>query len=361
MTQTSQFLINHGLPLVFGAVFVEQIGLPLPALPWLLAAGALSATGQFSLPLGIAVTVLACLVADTFWFYLGRHRGNQVLGLLCRISLEPDSCVRRTQNVFTRYGLRGLLVAKFLPGLNTLAPPLAGMSGMSAGQFLSVDAAGSVLYGGCLLGVGYLFSHQIEQIGAAITRIGGSSLALLGGLAALYLAYKYWQRKRLLQELRMARITADELRKKLDAGENPVILDLRSSAELAQDPAVILGAIHLGLDEIEKRHGEFPHDRDIIVYCSCPNEVTSARVALSLQRKGFTHVRPLLGGIDAWRQNNYPTEMRTSAVPTTVSKAAVDREPNSANPKPSRALVGNAIPASAKSNGREHETREHQA
>jgi membrane protein DedA with SNARE-associated domain/rhodanese-related sulfurtransferase len=306
MTQTSQFLVNHGLPLVFAAVFVEQIGLPLPALPWLMAAGALSATGQFSLPLGLAVTILACLLADAFWFYLGRHRGGQVLGLLCRISLEPDSCVRRTQDVFTRYGLRGVLVAKFVPGLSTIAPPLAGMAGTSAGRFLLVDALGSLLYGGCLLGLGFLFSRQIEQIGAAITRVGGSALTLLGGLTALYFAYKYWQRQRLLHELRMARITADELRRKLDAGENPIILDLRSGTELAQDPSIILGAIRLGVDEIETRHHEFPHDRDIVVYCSCPNEVTSARVALALQRKGFARVRPLLGGINAWRGQNYP-------------------------------------------------------
>ena len=359
MSQTSQFLIDHGLPLVFGAVFVEQMGLPLPALPWLLAVGALSATGQFSFPLGIGVTILACLTADAFWFYLGRHRGNQVLGLLCRISLEPDSCVRRTQNVFTRYGLRGLLVAKFLPGLNTVAPPLAGMSGMSAGRFLSVDAVGSLLYGGCFLGVGYLFSHQIEQIGAAIARIGGSALSLLLGLAALYIAYKYSQRQRLLHELRMARITADELRQKLDAGENPVILDLRSSTEVAQDPAGILGAIHLGLDEIEKRQREFPHDRDIIVYCSCPNEVTSARIALLLQRKGFTRVRPLLGGIDAWRKNKYPTEIRTASVTTTVSNVVVDRGPTRENITANKAVVGKAIPASARSKESERGGNEH--
>jgi membrane protein DedA with SNARE-associated domain/rhodanese-related sulfurtransferase len=361
MTQTSQFLIDHGLPLVFGAVFVEQLGLPLPALPWLLAAGALSATGQFSFLLGLAVTVLGCLVADAFWFYLGRHRGNQVLGLLCRISLEPDSCVRRTQNVFTRYGLRGLLVAKFLPGLNTVAPPLAGMSGMSASLFLSVDAAGSLLYGICFLGVGYLFSRQIEQIGAAIARIGGNALLLLLGLAGLYIAYKYWQRRRLLHELRMARITADELRQKLEAGENPVILDLRSSTELVQDQAVILGAIHLGLDELEKRQHEFPHDRDIVVYCSCPNEVTSARVALALQRKGFTRVRPLLGGIDAWRKGNYPTEIRAAPVTATGSNAVIDRGPNSQNITTSKALVGNAGPASARSKESEHGAREQQA
>jgi rhodanese-related sulfurtransferase len=224
-----------------------------------------------------------------------------------------------------------------------------------------VDAAGSLLYGSCYLGVGYLFSRQIEQIGAAIARIGGSTLSLLVGLVALYIAYKYWQRQRLLHELRMARISADELRQKLETGEKPVILDLRSSAELAQDPSVILGAIHLGLDEIEKRQREFPHDRDIVVYCSCPNEVTSARIALSLQRKGFTRVRPLLGGIDAWRRNKYPTEIRAATVTTTASNVVVDRGANPQNPTPSKAVVGKQIPANARSQESEHDTREHQA
>jgi membrane protein DedA with SNARE-associated domain/rhodanese-related sulfurtransferase len=314
MAETTQFLINHGLPLVFAAVFVEQLGLPLPALPWLLAAGALAASGKFSLLLGFVVTVIACLVPDAIWFYLGRFRGNQVLALLCRISLEPDSCVRRTQNVFTKYGLRGVLVAKFLPGMSTVAPPLAGMSGISAAKFLFVDGVGSVLYAGCLLGFGYFFSHQIDQIGAAVVRIGGSALSLVIGLAALYLGYKYWQRRRLLNELRTARITAAELRQKLDAGEAPLILDLRSSAAVEQDPFLIQGAVHLNLEDIEVRQREFPKDRDIILYCSCPNEVSSARLALQLQRRGFTRVRPLLGGIDAWREQNYPTQPRAAVI-----------------------------------------------
>src|SRR3974377_2605745 len=151
MNHTVQFLTTHGLPLVFAAVVLKQIGLPVPALPWLLAAGALSATGQFSFFWGLAVTVLACLLPDALWFYLGRHRGGQVLGLLCRISLETDSCVRRTQNLFTRYGLRGVLVAKFVPGLGTVAPPLAGMSGVRIERFLLVDGLGSLLYGSALI------------------------------------------------------------------------------------------------------------------------------------------------------------------------------------------------------------------
>jgi len=325
MSETSQFLIRHGLPLVFAAVFVEQMGLPIPALPWLLAAGALSAAGQFSLPLGLAVTLIACLLADAVWFYLGRYRGNQVLALLCRISLEPDSCVRRTQNVFTKYGLRGVLVAKFVPGMSTVAPPLAGMSKISAAQFLFVDGIGSLLYGGCLLGFGYFFSHQIDQIIAAVARIGGSTLSLIIGLAVLFIAYKYWQRQRLLHELRMARITVAELREMLKGGQAPVIVDLRSSAAVEEDPSLIQGAIHLSLEEVETRLSQFPRDRDIVVYCSCPNEISSARLALRLQRKGFTRVRPLLGGIDAWRERNYPMQARASSAPNASGAASEGR------------------------------------
>jgi membrane protein DedA with SNARE-associated domain/rhodanese-related sulfurtransferase len=327
MNQASQFLIRHGLTLVFAAVFVEQLGLPLPALPWLLAAGALAAIGKFNLALGLLATVVACLLADTIWFYLGRYRGNQVLGLLCRISLEPDSCVRRTQNVFTRYGLPGVLLAKFVPGMSTVAPPVAGMSSISAWRFLLVDGIGSLLYGGCLLGLGFFFNRQIDQIIAALARIGGSALTLLGGLAVLLIAYKYWQRQRLLHELRMARITTSELRQMLAAGNTPIIFDLRSNAAVQEDPALIPGAVHISLDDIESRLSEFPKDRDIVVYCSCPNEVSSARLALRLQRRGFTRVRPLLGGIDAWREQNSPTGVRISSVSSGSPLAAVSNPP----------------------------------
>jgi membrane protein DedA with SNARE-associated domain/rhodanese-related sulfurtransferase len=342
MTETTQFLIKHGLPLVFGAIFLEQLGLPLPAAPWLLAAGALSAAGKFGFVSGLTITMLACLIADAMWFYLGRRRGNQVLGLLCRISLEPDSCVRRTQNLFTKYGLRGVVVAKFLPGVSTVVPPLAAMSGVSASRFFLADALGAALYGAAFLSVGYFFSNQIEQIGAAISDIGGSALSLILGVLTLYLAYKYWQRQRLLRELRMARITVDELREKLDAGEDLVILDLRSSAALQEDPLVIRGAIHVNMDDFEKRQYELPRDRDIIVYCSCPNEVSSAKLALRLQRKGFTRVRPLLGGIDAWREQRHPMEPHTLATSVTASSPAPVLVPISIPPASQNANAGSS-------------------
>jgi membrane protein DedA with SNARE-associated domain/rhodanese-related sulfurtransferase len=273
-------------------------------LPWLLIAGALSATGQFNPLMGVAATVLACLPADAVWFYLGRYRGNQVLHFLCRITLEPDSCVRRTQNIFFRHGMRGVIAAKFLPGFGTLIPPLAGMSGLSAARFLMMDAIGSISYGAVYIGLGFLFSKQIEQIVAMISNTGGNTVALLIGLAAGYIGFKFWRRQRLLRKLRMARITASELRQKQAAGEELFILDLRSREEVELDPSFIDGAIHFEMAEVESRIHEIPRDRDVILYCACPNEVTSARVALLLHRKGIARVRPLLGGIDAWRELN---------------------------------------------------------
>jgi membrane protein DedA with SNARE-associated domain/rhodanese-related sulfurtransferase len=313
MNEITRFLPSHGGIYLFLAVFAEQIGVPLPAAPWLLVAGAMVASGTFNVGLALGVTFVACLVADSIWFYLGRRSGHRVLGFLCRISLEPDSCVRRTQDIFARYGMRGLVVAKFIPGLSTLAPPLAGSSGVSVPRFLFFDSVGSVLYVGGFMLVGALFSRQLEQILAALASLGSGALALVVGLAALYLAYKFFQRHRLLRELRMARITVDELHQKLEAGESLMILDLRPSSELAQNPGFILGALHMTMDEVERRQQEIPRDRDIILYCSCPNEVSSARAALRLQRRGISRVRPLLGGIEAWRGRNYPTELRRPA------------------------------------------------
>jgi membrane protein DedA with SNARE-associated domain/rhodanese-related sulfurtransferase len=316
MAETNQFLMRYGAPILFGVVFLDQMGVPIPAVPWLLAAGAFSASGRFSFASAISITVVACLIADGIWFYLGRFRGNQVLALLCRISLEPDSCVRRTQNLFTRYGLKGVLLAKFVPGLSTVAPPLAAMAGQGALSFFVVDGIGALLYAAVFILVGYCFSDQIQAIESALASTGGSALALLGVVVSLYIGFKYWQRHRLLRELRLARITVDELRQKQEAGEDILILDLRSSADLQQDPTIIMGARHVTLEELESRSHGLPLDQDVVLYCSCPNEVTSARVALALQKRGFSRIRPLKGGIDAWRENKYPVEDFSTVKPS---------------------------------------------
>jgi len=194
-----------------------------------------------------------------------------------------------------------------------LAPPLAGSSGFTLPRFLFFDGIGSLLYVGGFILVGVLFSRQLEAIIAALASLGTGALGLAGGLVVLYISYKYFQRYRLLRELRMARITVDELHQKQEAGESLMILDLRSQTALEEDPLLIRGALHMSMDEVDGYMEEVPRDRDIILYCSCPNEVSAARTALLLQRKGFSRVRPLLGGIDAWRERHYPTESR---VPT---------------------------------------------
>jgi len=197
MSEATHFLISDGGPLLFGVVFLEQIGLPLPTVPWLLGAGALWAMGMMNPMVAFGATVAACLFADLIWFYLGRLRGNRVLRVLCRISLHPDSCVGRTQAIFSRFGVCGVMAAKFLPGLGLIFPPLAGMNGMSSGRFLFYDALGSILYAGCFLLLGLLFSNQLNQVATALAGFSKGALTSLAVLALAYFAFKYLQRQRL--------------------------------------------------------------------------------------------------------------------------------------------------------------------
>ena len=329
MNETREFLIQHGIAVVFAAVFVEQMGIPLPAAPWLLAAGALAVAGKMHWLVALASAAFGSVLADVIWFYLGRYGGARVLNFLCRVSLEPDSCVRRTQDIFTRYGMRGVVAAKFIPGVSTLAPPMAGLSGVNAGRFFFFDTLGSLLYAGCFIVLGIVFAHQLEQVISALASLGSGALALLAGIVVLYLGYKYLQRRRLLKDLRMARITVDELHQQQERGDPVVILDLRSHAELERDPILIRGALHMTMDEVKVRQQEIPRDRDIVLYCSCPNEVTSARVALLLHQQGIQRVRPLLGGIDAWRDRQYPTDSRRIATATAMTSDSVQtKEPS---------------------------------
>lgn len=274
----------------------------------------------------LGAAVLGSLPADLLWFYLGRLRGQEVLSLLCRISLEPYSCVQRTQNVFTRYGMRGVVVAKFIPGLSTLVPPLAGNAGESASRFLAFDALGAFLHSGTFMLAGYLFSRQLEQVMKTLAGFGHGALGVIIGLAGAYLGFRCFQRQRLLRQLRVSRITVDELHQRMNAGENLLILDLRSHTELEQDPTLIRGARHMALDEVHDHQDEIPRDREVVLYCSCPSEASSVRAALVLLRRGILRVRPLLGGIQAWREHNYPLDVVPARAPVGagVSQMAVD-------------------------------------
>jgi membrane protein DedA with SNARE-associated domain len=268
MHRTLEFLLHHGYVVLLGWVFAEQIGLPLPSMPLLLAAGALAGTGHLSFFASLFYVVLASVAADFIWYQLGRRKGIRILQLLCKISLEPDSCVRRTQGIFSKQGARSLLLSKFVPGLGTVAPPLAGIFHMRTRRFLLFDATGSLLWGGTFLGLGYVFSGQIERVAERLASLGGWLLVLVLGALAAYIANKFLARQRFLRDLRISRITVEELKEKIDSGEELVIVDLRHSMDFEADPETIPGAFRMDAKELEEKNDRLPRDREVILYCT---------------------------------------------------------------------------------------------
>jgi membrane protein DedA with SNARE-associated domain len=268
MHSTLEFLIKHGYMVLLAWVFAEQLGLPVPSMPVMLAAGALAGTGHLSFWTSLLFITVAALSADSIWYLLGKTKGIRILQFLCKISLEPDSCVRRTEGIFSKQGARSLLLAKFIPGLGTVAPPLAGIFHMRARKFLLYDGLGSLIWGMSILGSGYIFSNQIERIAERAARLGGWLAVLVIGVLAGYVAWKYFARQRFLRELRIGRITPEELKHKLDAHEDVVIVDLRHSLDFEADPEAIPGAFHIDAHELEERTDRLPPDREVILYCT---------------------------------------------------------------------------------------------
>jgi membrane protein DedA with SNARE-associated domain len=252
MHRTIEFLLHHGYVVLLAWVFAEQSGVPVPSIPLLLAAGALAGSHQLNIFASLFVVTLAAVAADS----------------ICKITIEPDSCVRRTEGVFSKQGARSLILAKFLPGLSTVAPPLAGIFHMRPRRFLLFDTAGSFLWASTFLGLGYLFSGEIERIAERAASLGGWLIVILIGALASYLAYKFLARRRFLRELRIARITVEELKQKLDAGEEVVIVDLRHSVDFEADPETIPGAFRMDAQELEQKNDRLPRDREIILYCT---------------------------------------------------------------------------------------------
>ncbi len=268
MRETLDFLARHGYTVLFVWVLAEQLGLPIPSLPMLLAAGALAGAGDLGLGWAVALALAACLIADSLWYEIGRRRGGRILSFLCRISLEPESCVRRTEDAFQNHGPRSLLIAKFLPGLNTAAPPMAGVTGMPLRRFLLFDSLGALLWAAGAALVGFVFSGQLERLALYLSRIGDLALVLVVLLFAAYLARKYHARRQFQRRLWMDRITVEDLKSKLDAGEPVAILDLRHPLDFLPYPQLLPGAIRMAPEEVEKRSAEIPRDRDIVLYCT---------------------------------------------------------------------------------------------
>ena len=290
--------MQYGSLVVFLVVLAKEVGLPVPATPLLIAAGALAGTGQLSVWLMIGLSVVAALLGDWLWYLLGRRHGRSVLALLCRIALEPDSCVRRTEDVFTKHGVRSLVVAKFFPGLHTIAPPLAGIVGLSLPLFLFYDGLGAFLWAGASIGGGYLFAEELEAAlsykAAVAPALGG---ALIAGVLG-YIIYKALYRRRVLRNV--PRMTVSELTARMEAGEDMILVDLRPSQTIATEPS-IPKARPMSLEEVSGRHHELPRDRTVVFYCGCPEDASSVQATLLLRKKGFDRVWPLAGGIGAWQ------------------------------------------------------------
>jgi len=309
MNETLQFVVRHGYLLVFAWVFIEQAGLPIPSTPMLLAAGALAGAHRMNLGLAILVALLGAIFSDSMWYELGRLKGVRVLQFLCRISLEPDSCVRRTQISFTRNGPRVLLGAKFIPGLNAMAAPLSGIIRMGWGKFLLFDSLGALVWVGSFTIAGYAFSSQLESVAARAQYLGEGLGVLLVAAFAGYILWKYYNRQRFLHRLKIARITPEELKGKMDAGEDVLIVDLRHALDFDANPETIPGAMHIDAAELEEAAEVIPRDREIVLFCACPNEVTAARLALLLRSKGITQIRPLAEGYEGWRSRGFPMSL----------------------------------------------------
>ncbi len=262
------FLLQHGYWVLFVNVFTEQAGLPIPAVPVLLAMGALVGLGHFSPWAALLVAVCASLASDLMWFRLGRVRGHSILNLLCRVSLEPDSCVSSTKTLFGKLGPLALLIAKFVPGLNTAAAPMAGLTRMPIVKFLAADIAGAAAWSGVYLAAGYLVRNQLEVAAELAGRMGSWLLFVLVSLLAIYIAWKYYQRRRFIRDLRVDRVTPEELMRMIESGEELAVVDLRRSLEVDHDNAKLPGAIWIDLDYLEDRQHEIPRDKDVILYCS---------------------------------------------------------------------------------------------
>ncbi len=291
------------------------MGAPIPALPVVLLAGARAYDDPIFGVYALALSVLACSIADLAWFLAGRRYGYRVLKLLCRVSLSPDSCVSQTEAIYERRGVATLVIAKFVPGLATVAPPVAGALGLGMSSFLVYNGAGAALWSGTGLILGLVFHGQIDWLLDRLAELGGHAFLLVVALAALYVAYRAWDRWHFRKSLRTARIGVDDLYAMMNRGEEPVVLDVRSRTHRALDGRRIPGARPVDLDDLEGTLAGIPRGGEVVVYCACPNEASAVKVAILLRDRGIRNVRPLAGGIDAWIAAGQRIETVAGTVP----------------------------------------------
>lgn len=320
------FFVQYAYAILFLWVLGEQLGIPIPSIPLLLTAGTLSATHRIHASFALAAVLAACILADSLWYTLGRRYGNRVLKLLCRLSLEASTCVAKTESYFSRRGPVTLLFAKFVPGLSTVAAPIAGQTGMPYPRFLLWDLAGSILWAEAYLLAGRFFGDLAQRSTRFFHYLSHFALAIFVLLVLGFMAYRVWKNRRFLIDLRASRIEPEELMQMLSTAVEqgniaPFIVDLRHPLDYLPDPRVLPGALRIGPKEAAAHAGDLPHDRDVILYCTCPSEETSAKVAQQLLKLGVHRVRPLRGGFEVWRDLGYPLETYIEPTPASNSIA----------------------------------------
>ena len=302
--------VHHAYAILFGWVFLEQAGLPVPSAPVLLAAGTMSAAHTLHVAVILPVVLLACLLADSAWFLLGRRYGTRIVNILCKLSFEAASCVTRTQGSLSRRGGTTMLFAKFVPGLSTMAAPLAGQSGVRYATFAAYDLAGSALWASAWLFGGRFFGDLLKRNSRWFALLAHSAVALVLLMIVAVLVVRYVRRLKFLRELRGLRLEPGQLQAMLDDAAReglpgPFVVDLRHPLDVLSDPVTLPNALRIGPDELKQRHELIPRDRDVVLYCTCPSEETSAKVALELRRLGVKRVRPLRGGLQGWKDAGY--------------------------------------------------------
>lgn len=313
MAWVMSLFLRHAYSVMFGWVLIEQGGLPVPSVPLMLAAGTMTAAHRLHVAFLLPVVLLACLISDSAWFWMGRRYGSRVLDVLCKFSLEAATCVNRTQGSIARRGAFTLLFAKFVPGLSTMAAPIAGQAGVKYPEFVAFDMLGSLLWAGAWLFAGRFFgdvAKRSNEFFSTLTHFAGVLVLLM---IVGVLVYRYMQRRRFLSELQGMRLEPAQLLMMINeaktAGiDQPFIIDLRHPLDVLTDPLVLPGALRIGPDELKRRRELIPRDRDVVLYCTCPSEETSAKVAMELRRMGVRRVRPLRGGLQGWKDAGYPMD-----------------------------------------------------
>lgn len=300
------FFLKYGYWILFVWVLIEQLGAPVPSVPLLLTAGTLTATHAMSLPLVLLAVVLGSLISDSAWYWMGKRYGGAVVKLLCRLSMESNTCVRRTENYFSKHGAGALVVAKFLPGLGTVAAPIAGQTGMEYRLFAIYDIAGILLWASAFTLGGRFFGDVLRRHPHEMALAARFGFLLFILLLLGFFVWRFFRQRAFLREIRMARVDPRELKGMIDRGQPVYIVDLRHPLDYLPDPRTLPGAILLTPDKLVEHCSEIPRDRDVILFCTCPSEATAAKMALAIRKLGVYRVRPLLGGFDEWKRLGYP-------------------------------------------------------